>query len=233
MNAFQSSSERATLIRLVIPRLPLRTMEFEAVHVRNPFVRREFAQLKPLLRRIDGISIHAEIASHSPLLAPALGHGPPDGPLAHPSPVLVLDAHLVQVHLGRLTLARKEEASPGARLAEEPVDGTRVAGVVAELGQGIQRGEQHEVLGGPDGAHVEVASLVAGHAVAAVELLVGAGRVGGQRRVDGRLVGESQEDDVLDGAAEARAVEGAACWCRVAHLAGDGDAVGGSSLVLS
>lgn len=208
-------------------------MELEAVHIRNPLVRREFAQLKPLLRRIDSISIHAEIAAHSPLLAPALGPGPPDGPLAHPAPVPVLDAHLVQIHLGRLALARKEEASPGARLAEEPVDGARVAGVVAELGQGIQRGEQHEVLGSPDGAQVKVTGLVAGHAVAAVELLVGAGRVGGKRRVDGRLVGESQEDDVLDGAAEARAVEGAACWCRVAHLAGGGDAARDSSLVLS
>lgn len=193
-------------------------MELEAVHVRDPLVGRELAQLKPLLRRIDRVSIHAEIAAHPPLLAPALGPGPPDGPPAHPAAVLVLDAHLVQVHLGRLALAREEEAPPGARLAEEPVDGPRVAGVVAELGQGVQRGEQHEVLGGPDGAHVEVAGLVAGHAVAAVQLLVGAGGVGGERRVDGRLVGESQEDDVLDGAAEARAVEGAACGCRVAHL---------------
>lgn len=55
--------------------------------------------------------------------------------------------------------------------------------VVCELGQRIQWGEQHEVLGRPGQTHVEVAGLVAGCAVAAVELLVGAGRVGGRGRV--------------------------------------------------
>lgn len=40
---------------------------------------------------------------------------------------------------------------------------------------------------------------------------------------------ECEEDDVLDGAAVAGAVEGAACWCRVAHLA---DVVRDCSLVL-
>lgn len=40
------------------------------------------------------------------------------------------------------------------------------------------------------------------------------------------FMGEREEDDVLDGAAEARAVEGAASWsCRVGHLSGGGDAV--------
>lgn len=38
-------------------------------------------------------------------------------------------------------------------------------------------------------------------------------------------MGECEEDDVLDGAAMAGAVEGAARWCRVAHLAGGGDVV--------
>lgn len=36
-------------------------------------------------------------------------------------------------------------------------------------------------------------------------------------------MGECEEDDVLDGAAMAGAVEWAACWCRVAHLVGGGD----------
>jgi hypothetical protein len=45
-------------------------------------------------------------------------------------------------------------------------------------------------------------------------------------------VGECEEDDVLDEAAMAGAVEGAACWCGVAHLAGGDDVMGDSSLVL-
>ena len=44
-------------------------------------------------------------------------------------------------------------------------------------------------------------------------------------------MGECEEDDVLDGAAMAGAVEWAACWCRVAHLAGGGD-IEDCSLVL-
>lgn len=94
------------------------------------------------------------------------------------------------------------------------MDESGVAGVVSELGHWIQRGEQHEVLRGPGRAHVEVASLVAGRAVAAVELLVGAGRVGGRRRANrGRFMRECEEDDVLNEAAVTGAVEGAACWC--------------------
>jgi hypothetical protein len=46
-------------------------------------------------------------------------------------------------------------------------------------------------------------------------------------------VGECEEDDVLDGATMAGAVEGAACWCRVAHLASGSDAMRECSLVLS
>ena len=45
-------------------------------------------------------------------------------------------------------------------------------------------------------------------------------------------MGECEEDDVLDGAAMAGAVEWAACWCRVAHLAGGGDVMRDCSLVL-
>jgi hypothetical protein len=227
------SSERAAIIRLVIPRFPLRTIELKAVHVPDPFVCREFTQFKPLLPRIDSIPIHTEIAPRFSLLAPTLGFGPPDGPLAHLAPVPVLDAHPVQVHLRRLPLAREEEAPPAALLAEEPVDESVVAGIVSELGHGIQRGEEHKVLGGPGHADVEVAGLVAGRAVAAVELLVGAGGVGGRGRGDGGgFVGECEEDDVLDRAAVTGAVEGAACWCRVAHLAGGGDVIRDCSLVL-
>lgn len=51
------------------------------------------------------------------------------------------------------------------------MDKSVVAGVVPKLGYGIQRREEHEVLGGPGRAYVEVASLVAGRAIAAVELL--------------------------------------------------------------
>lgn len=223
------ASERAATKRPVVPRLPLRAMELKAVHVRDPFVGREVAQFKPVLRRIDGIAVDAEIAPRPALLAPALGLGPPDGPPAHLAAVPVRDVHLVQVHLGRLPLAGEEEAPPAAPFAEEPVDGSGVAGVVSELGRGIQRREQHKVLRGPGRAHVEVAGLVAGRAVAAVELLVGAGRVGGRGRGSGgggRFVGERQEDNVLDGAAVTGAVEGAADWSRrVAHLDGGGDAV--------
>ena len=52
------------------------------------------------------------------------------------------------------------------------MDESVVAGVVPKLGHGIQRGEEHEVLGGPGYADVEMACFVAGRAVAAVELLV-------------------------------------------------------------
>lgn len=43
---------------------------------------------------------------------------------------------------------------------------------------------------------------------------------------------ECDKDDVLDGAAKAGAVEWAACWCRVAHLAGGGVFIRDCSLVL-
>lgn len=155
-------------------------MQLQAVHVRDPFVGRELAQLKPFLRRIDGISIYAEIAPRSAVLAPALSLGPPDGPLPHLTAIPVRDAHLIQVHLGRLPLAGKEEAPPAAPLAEEPVDSSGIAGVVSELGHRIQRREQHKVFRSPDRAHVKVAGLLAGRAVAAVKLLLGAGRVCGR-----------------------------------------------------
>lgn len=197
-------------------------MQLQAVHVRDPFVGRELAQLKSLLRRIDGIAIDTQITPRlavlaPAVLAPALRLGPPDGSLAHLAAISVPDTHLVQVYLGRLPLAGKEEAPPAAPLAEQPVDSSGVARVVSELGQGIQRREQQKVLRGPVRAHVEVAGLVARRAVAAVELLLGAGRVGGRGHavivgIGGRFVGERQEDDVLDGAAVARAVEGAAGW---------------------
>lgn len=45
-------------------------------------------------------------------------------------------------------------------------------------------------------------------------------------------MGECEEDDVLDGAAMAGAVEWAACWYRVAHLASSGDVIRDCSLVL-
>lgn len=223
MQRIHYSSECAAVIRLVIPRLSLRAVELKAVHVRDPFVGRELTQFKPLLRRIDGIPIYTEIAPRVSLLAPALGLGPPDGPRAHLASITVLDAHLVQVHLGRLPLAREDEAPPAALFAEEPVDEPGATGVVSELGQGIQRGEEHKVLGGPGCAHVEVAGLVAGGAVAAVKLLI-ADRGRGEGRGS---MGECEEDDVLDAAAVAGAVKGAACWCclycRVAHVAGGGD----------
>lgn len=171
MNA-HCSSERAALVRLIILHFPLRTIELKAVHVPNPFVRREFTQFKPLLPRIDSIPIHTEIAPRFCLLAPTLSLGPPDGPLAHLAPIPVPDVHLVQVHLRRLPLAREDEAPPAALLTEEPVDESVVAGVVPKLGHGIQRGEEHEILRGASRADVEVAGFVAGRAVAAVELLV-------------------------------------------------------------
>lgn len=190
-------------------------MQLQAVHVRDPFVGRELAQLKPFLRRIDRIAIDAQITPRpavvAGLLAPALSLGPPHGSLAHLAAISVRDAHLVQVHLGRLPRAGKEEAPPAAPFTEEPVDGSGIAGVVSELGQRIQRREQQKVLRGPVRAHVEVAGLVARRAVAAVELLLGPGRVGG-RVVNDWFMGKREEDNVLDGAAVARAVEGAAGW---------------------
>lgn len=155
-------------------------MQLQAVHVRDPFVGRELAQFKALLRRVDSIAIDAEITPRSAVFAPAVSLGPPDGPPPHLAAIPVRDTHLVQVHLGRLPLAGKEEAPPAALFAEEPVDGSGIAGVVSKLGHGIQRREQQKVLRGPGRAHVEVAGLLAGRAVAAVELLLGAGRVGGR-----------------------------------------------------
>ena len=112
------------------------------------------------------------------------------------------------------------------------MDESVVAGVVPKLDHGIQRGEEHEVLGGAGRADVEVAGLVTGRAVTAVELLVGAGGFGGRGRgVGGGFVGECEEDDVLDGAAMAGTVERAACCCRDAHLAGGGDIMRDCSLV--
>jgi hypothetical protein len=45
-------------------------------------------------------------------------------------------------------------------------------------------------------------------------------------------VGKCEEDDVLDRAAMAGAVEWAACWRRVAHLASGGDVMRDCLLVL-
>lgn len=166
------SSKRTAIIGLIIPQFPFRAVELKAVRVPDPFVRREFTQFKSLLPRIDSIPIHTEIAPRFSLLAPTLSPRPPDGPLAHLAPIPILDAHLVQVHLRRLPLAREEEAPPAALLTEEPVDKSVVTGIVPKLGHRIQRGEEHEVLGGVGHTDMEMAGFLAGRAVTAVELLV-------------------------------------------------------------